>query len=593
MLTRLFDFASPRLSSIGSSGGIWFLIEDWRRVVAFDLTRRTVEVVADFPGAGVYVATALPSGLLFEVAWSPDSGDGRKELWQSDGTAAGTRELAQWPSQADGCVWIELPGRGESSSVVFTVQTSCFSTQELWISDGSAERTGRLRTFTDGEALIADGGTRFRGEVYFLGSAQDPESDVLRHSIWKTDGTPGGTVPIVELPSGYADSPNSLHGTAGAAGIYFPWVDLIHGLELWRTDGTAWGTGLLADLQPGGQSSSPFPLWAVGDQVLFAGWTSAAGSELWQVDGGSTLRNGSRISIPVRRARSRSVFAASDERIFVLADDGMVGREIWEVAEPSVAACVASPTTLCLADGRFRARAVRRDFAGEMGEAGVVPLTGDSGYFWFFDEGYPEVMLKIVDACDLPGFENFWSYSTGLTNVEVELEVVDTASGERQEVRTALGEAFGPLFDSGSFEVCDGSVAVAPARAATAPRRSAASPASPVLPLLDGRFEATATWATLDGRSGAGQAVAISGDSGYFWFFAPSIVEVLVKMVDACGYPGFDNFWVFAGGLTDVEVHLAVRDTWSGFIVSHHSAQGSPFTPLLETAALRVCSAAP
>jgi hypothetical protein len=86
-----------------------------------------------------------------------------------------------------------------------------------------------------------------------------------------------------------------------------------------------------------------------------------------------------------------------------------------------VAPCVPTPTTLCLLDGRFRARAVWRDFAGKTGEAGVQPLTGDSGYFWFFAPGNPEVLLKAVDACGLPGFENFWAYTTGLTNVEVEL----------------------------------------------------------------------------------------------------------------------------------------------------------------------------
>ena len=64
-------------------------------------------------------------------------------------------------------------------------------------------------------------------------------------------------------------------------------------------------------------------------------------------------------------------------------------------------------------------------------------------------------------------------------------------------------------------------------------------------------------------------------------------------MVDACGYPGFDNFWVFAGGLTDVEVQLTIRDTWSGRIVSHHNPRGAPFTPLLETGALRVCGVDP
>ena len=299
-----------------------------------------------------------------------------------------------------------------------------------------------------------------------------------------------------------------------------------------------------------------------------------------------SFRHGrSPISILDRRARFRCGSGTADEALYFLADDGVVGREIWEVDRPSVAPCVADATTLCLAGGRFRARAVRRDFAGELGTAGVVRLTGDSGYFWFFAPGSPEVLLKVVDACGLPGFENFWAYSTGLTNVEVELEVVDTLSGARKIVRTALGEAYGPLYDSGSFQVCG----FTGAPASSPPGVSVPPQSATVLPLLGGRFEASATWRKRDGTGGTAAAVPFADDSGYFWFFDAEIVEVVVKMVDACGFDGFDNFWVFAGGLTDVEVHLTVTDTWSGEVVRHDNLQGQPFPTLLETGRLRVC----
>ena len=588
-VAKLLDLPATSVWSIGRSGGIWFLLEDWRRIAAFDLTRRTRTVVAEFEAA-IYVADALPAGLIFEVAVGPTTtGDGRKELWQSDGTAAGTQEIAQWSNRADGCTWINLPPRSANSSVLFSVQTSCEPDAELWISDGSAERTRRLRTFTGGAPGVAEGGIRYRGELYFLASAGNPGTGPPQISIWKSDGTPQGTVAVAELPTSDVGGDWSPQGTAiGAEGIYFSWTDPGHGYELWRTDGTAAGTGLLADLEPGPASAAPYPLWQVGDQVLFTAWTAATGRELWQVDGGAGAPQPVADLYPGPESSAPAALSAADDAFYFVADDGLVGREIWEVGEPSVAPCVPTPTTLCLLDGRFRARAVWRDFAGKTGEAGVQPLTGDSGYFWFFAPGNPEVLLKAVDACGLPGFENFWAYTTGLTNVEVELEIVDTVSGERQRIRTALGEAFGPLFDSGSFAVCDGAGAVA------SPRPAAASTAeTTVLPLLGGRFTATASWETGDGRSGEGRAVAISGDSGYFWFFAPSIVEVLVKMVDACGYPGFDNYWVFAGGLTDVAVRLTVRDGWSGATVSHLNLQGAPFTPLLETGALRVCGALP
>ena len=168
-VSKLLDLPATSVWSIGRSGGIWFLLEDWRRIVAFDLTRRTRTVVAEFPGAAIYVADALPFGLIFEVVvWPTTTGDGRKELWQSDGTAAGTQEIARWSNRAGGCTWVNLPPRSANSSVLFSVQTSCEPVAELWISDGSAERTRPLRTFTGEAPGVAEGGVRYRGELYFL-----------------------------------------------------------------------------------------------------------------------------------------------------------------------------------------------------------------------------------------------------------------------------------------------------------------------------------------------------------------------------------------------------------------------------------------
>ena len=199
--------------------------------------------MAEFEAA-IYVADALPAGLIFEVAVGPTTtGDGRKELWQSDGTAAGTQEIAQWSNRADGCTWINLPPRSANSSVLFSVQTSCEPDAELWISDGSAERTRRLRTFTGGAPGVAEGGIRYRGELYFLASAGNPGTGPPQISIWKSDGTPQGTVAVAELPTSDGGGDWSPQGTAaGAEGIYFSWADPEHGVELWRTDGTAAGT---------------------------------------------------------------------------------------------------------------------------------------------------------------------------------------------------------------------------------------------------------------------------------------------------------------------------------------------------------------
>jgi hypothetical protein len=74
-----------------------------------------------------------------------------------------------------------------------------------------------------------------------------------------------------------------------------------------------------------------------------------------------------------------------------------------------------------------------------------------------------------------------------------------------------------------------------------------------------GRFEVDVFWESADGKTGGGRPVALTGDTGYFWFFDDSNVEVVIKVLDACLING--QFWVFAGGLADVEAEITVRDT--------------------------------
>jgi hypothetical protein len=109
------------------------------------------------------------------------------------------------------------------------------------------------------------------------------------------------------------------------------------------------------------------------------------------------------------------------------------------------------------------------------------------------------------------------------------------------------------------------------------------TPSATALCLSGGRFKVEASWATAK-DSGAGQAVALSGDTGYFSFFNPGNVEAVVKVLDGCGVNG--RFWVFAGGLTNVQVVITVTDTASGQLKTYQNPQGHPFQPIQDTAAL-------
>ena len=106
--------------------------------------------------------------------------------------------------------------------------------------------------------------------------------------------------------------------------------------------------------------------------------------------------------------------------------------------------------------------------------------------------------------------------------------------------------------------------------------------------LNDGRFRVTVDWRTNAGGTGAGHAVRLTADTGYFWFFKEANVELVIKVHDACSSP-FQSYWVFAAGLTDVEVEIRVEDTEAEVEETYFNPLGTPFPPLQDTAAFATC----
>src|SRR6202035_4334373 len=103
------------------------------------------------------------------------------------------------------------------------------------------------------------------------------------------------------------------------------------------------------------------------------------------------------------------------------------------------------------------------------------------------------------------------------------------------------------------------------------------------------RFQVVATWLTPAGQAGGGHAVALTADTGYFWFFANTSVEVVVKVLDGCAVS--NTFWVFAGGLTNVQTTIQVTDTATGISQTYSNPQSTPFAPIQDTSAFATCGA--
>jgi hypothetical protein len=278
--------------------------------------------------------------------------------------------------------------------------------------------------------------------------------------------------------------------------------------------------------------------------------------------------------------------------------------------------------TLCITGQRFRVEASWEDNQGNAGDA--VPRyvgTNDSGFFWFFNEANLELVVKVLNACSFPGAPRFWVYGAGLTDVGVRLRVTDTWTGASRTYSNPKGTPFQPIQDTNAFSTCSAPPAVvapgtgklvtgvdAAAYLAAAgqgpleePRDTGDGLGDAGPPLENGvvgnslrlnneRFAIDVSWRTATGSSGVGRPVALTNDSGYFWFFSSSNIELVIKVLDACGFPGTPRFWVYAGGLTNVETTITVHDTQTGATKTYTNPLGTAFSPIVDVNAFATCS---
>jgi hypothetical protein len=273
--------------------------------------------------------------------------------------------------------------------------------------------------------------------------------------------------------------------------------------------------------------------------------------------------------------------------------------------------CLPGPDAHCLADGRFEVSVDWRTQQNETGAGHALELTDDSGLFYFFEPDNVELVAKVLDTCGSQ-FDSFWVFTAGLTDVEYQLEVFDSLSGKSRYYTNALKHAASPVQDTTAFLSCDATAASTAAATAVAssrslpawarealrsrtekavssrPRAGSCSPGPTRLCLADGRFQVDVEWVAENGTSGQGNSIDLTDDTGAFWFFDDENVEILIKVLDKCA-SAFDSFWVFAAGLTNVEVTLTVTDTDTGMVKIYENPLNQPFQPIQDTSAFATC----
>jgi ELWxxDGT repeat protein len=259
------------------------------------------------------------NNLLFFHA---DDGTHGFELWESNGSAAGTflvKDINPGASYSYPDYLTNVNG------TLFFQASDGTRGQELWESNGTAAGTFLVKDINSGAGdsfpyLL----TNVNGTLFF--SANDGTQG---QELWESNGTAAGTFLIKDInPSSASSYPHNLTNVNGT--LFFQAVDGTHGSELWESNGSAAGTFLVKDINPGASGAYPAFLTNVNGTLFFQANDVTNGVELWVTNGSAAG------TFLVKDINPGAGDSAADQltnmngTVFFRAYDGTHGYELWE-----------------------------------------------------------------------------------------------------------------------------------------------------------------------------------------------------------------------------------------------------------------------
>lgn len=254
--------------------------------------------------------------MTYFSAFSLDSG---RELWVTDGTSVGTLLVSDIISGTESSDPIPLIAIG--NKLLLTVSTPGTG-RELWVSDGTQNGTEMLA-----DAYAGPGAYQFSNFVTFGGKVIYTVKSNAQ--LWSTDGTPTGTQRLVGA-SGYAK-------TEFGGQLY-----VTNGNQLYRLSSPTATPDVIAN------ASNPISTVASTDNLLYF----QSGTELWRTD--ATL-NGT-FAISAYTGDLRSKFATVKDRLYFLTATNQTSQLYWTTGSDETTSLVTELPGLAIIYGAVNYR---------------------------------------------------------------------------------------------------------------------------------------------------------------------------------------------------------------------------------------------
>ena len=258
------------------------------------------------------------------LLFAADDGVHGVEPWVTDGTAAGTKLLADLEPGAAGSTPGAFTALGEK--VVFIAATLARGA-ELYVTQGTAATTSLLLDVNPGAPGSDPFGFTLAGDrIFFTATTASAGRE-----LWLTNGVPAGTAQVVDLWPGSGDGATRWQNTIvpHGRGVLFAGLTPATGMELFRSEGTAAGTSLVAEIWPGTTGSFCWGMTRLGAAILFNASDGRSGSELWRTDG---TASGTWLVKDIHAGASSAEpreFVALGNTVFFSAYTATYGREVY------------------------------------------------------------------------------------------------------------------------------------------------------------------------------------------------------------------------------------------------------------------------
>ncbi len=232
------------------------------------------------------------------------------------------------------------------------------------------------------------------------------------------------------------------------------------------------------------------------------------------------------------------------------------------------AVCKPGKDVLCLLGRRFQVTVSwMNQFDGSSGVGGAIVGTDNTGYFFFTDPANYELIVKILDISG-----TIKVFYAELTDLIFTITISDTVSGETKTYSNTPGDC--GAIDENAFPAAaanPGAGSAAKALPLALLPKGTCRPSSSTLCLLNRRFAVTTTWMNqFNDTSGTGAPKPLSDQSGLFTFIDPTVVELVMKMVQFT-----DRVAFFYGALSDFQYSITVTDTVGGTSKTYQNPAGT------------------